>query len=488
MTEAKLHTARRLINVSNRLPLKLEKKNDAWTFRSSEGGLATGLSSLMGSYRSFWIGWPGAVVSDEQKPEIARYLFQKDFCPVFLTQEEIDGFYEGFSNETLWPLFHYFPSYSVYNEDYWDAYVQVNRKFADAIIESAEPDDLVWIHDYQLMLVPEMVRESIPGIRIGYFHHIPFPDYGIFRALPWKAELMNGMLGADMLGFQTQEDVLHFNLTVEKVLGIPTVREGIQTGGRVVVVQPFPIGIDYAKFHALAEHEQTEFNAQKIRSTVNTKIALSVDRLDYSKGILQRLKAYDCFLERYPEWRQKLTMIHIVVPSRDTVSNYRELKVEMDRLVTCINGKYATLGWQPILHYYQSFEPHMLSAFYKCADLAIVTPLRDGMNLVSKEYVAGNSNTNGMLLLSEAAGAANQLQDALLLNPNDTKDFAKKIYEGLTISGEEKKKRMDSMRGIIAQTDIFRWANAFITKLLLTARKKGISKQEGISINVPIAS
>lgn len=488
MMITKLTDQKRLINVSNRLPIKLSKnKEGGFRFQASEGGLATGLKSVLKSSEDIWIGWPGAAVAEEERMDVSDYLLSKALHPVYLTQDEVNGFYEGFSNETLWPLFHYFPSYSVYKEEYWNAYVTANRKFADAVIEVAKQEDVVWIHDYQLMLVPQMVREELPDIMIGYFQHIPFPDYEIFRALPWKSELVEGLLGADIIGFQTDEDARYFRATTEKILKNPCPSEGFLVNGRSVAIQSFPIGIDYDKFRLLADHDTTEFNAQKIKTLIPAKIALSVDRLDYSKGIIQRLKAYELFLERYTDWHQKVTLIHIIVPSRDTVTNYKELKLEMDQLISSINGKYATLGWQPIHHYYQSFDPFMLSAFYKCADLAIVTPLRDGMNLVSKEYIAGNVNRNGILLLGEAAGAANELHDAILLNPNDTDDFARKIYEGLTIPAEEKQKRMSRMQQVIADSDIFKWANSFLYRLMTTVRKKR-KKSEALPIPFHIAS
>ncbi|MGC4057822.1 MAG: trehalose-6-phosphate synthase [Chitinophagaceae bacterium] len=358
---------------------------------------------------------------------------------------------------------------------------------ADAVISMAQPDDIIWIHDYQLMLVPSMIREVLPDVRIGYFQHIPFPDFEIFRSLPWKTELIEGILGADIIGFQTDEDVRYFIRTIEKVLGKPCTEDGLTIGNRSVAVKSFPISIDYGKFRTLATHENTLLNVSRIKSIIHTKIALSVDRLDYSKGIIQRLKAFDLFLSRYKNWHQKVTLIHIIVPSRDTVSSYKELKTEMDQLVSCINGKYASLGWQPIHHYYQSFDPYMLSAFYQCADLAIVTPLRDGMNLVSKEYIACNINKNGVLLLGEAAGAANELHDALLLNPNNSDEFARKIYEGLNISTEEKQKRMSRMQQVIADADIFKWADSFISKLLsiVTDRSKKTKKN---TVTLPLTT
>jgi len=465
-------TKRRIINVSNRLPIKLSTTDGDLSFHQSEGGLATGLSRVLDSYKNTWIGWPGASVKEEDYERTTDYLAARGLFPIYLTDTEINNFYEGFSNDTLWPLFHYFPTYSNYKEEYWDAYVSVNRKYADAILKEARPDDIIWVHDYQLMLVPAMVRAAAPAVTIGYFQHIPFPDYEIFRSMPWKEELLAGLLGADTIGFQTESDVRHFLSTVSRVLDLPANENEITYMNRTVSTQAFPISIDYQHFRQLADHETTELNVRKIKKIIDTPIALSVDRLDYSKGILHRLRAFELFLEQHPEWRQKVTLIHVIVPSRDTVGSYKQLKEEMDRLISNINGKYSVLGWQPIHHFYQSFTPYMLSAFYKSASLALVTPLRDGMNLVCKEYVAANVSLNGMLLLSETAGAAAELKDAIIVNPNNTRDFANKIHEGLTMSAEEKKKRMNKMRQIISGSDIFLWASKFMSKLLDTVGMK----------------
>ena len=466
---------KRIINVSNRLPVKLTLTDNKLAFQPSEGGLATGLSSVFNTCKNVWIGWPGAVVNEAEQAAITADLIPQCLHPIYLSQEEINNYYEGFSNETLWPLFHYFPTYSKYSRQHWDSYMAVNRKFADAVIALATADDIVWIQDYQLMLVPAMVREALPGITIGYFQHIPFPDYEIFRALPWKEQILNGLLGADTIGFQTEDDERHFISTVARVLGMQADGGEFIINNRGVNVQAFPISIDFKKFSELAVAEATDVHAHKIKQLIDTRIAISIDRLDYSKGILQRLQAYDLFLEKYPEWQQQITLVHLVVPSRDTVGNYKELKEEMNKLVSNINGKYATLGWQPIHHFYRSFPPHMLSALYKTADLALVTPLRDGMNLVSKEYVAGNISMNGMLILSEAAGAAKELTDALIINPNDVNAFADKIHEGLNMSAEEKKRRMGNMRNIIEQSDIFLWAGNFMSKLMNTDNKKTLN-------------
>jgi len=476
-----LDNKRRIINVSNRLPVKITSITEEINYQASEGGLSTGLSSVFSEMDSLWIGWPGMEVQDKLQDRVTYDLRNKNLHPIFLNAQEINKYYEGFSNEVIWPLFHYFPSYSSYDPEYWQAYLSVNKKFAEEIIRFATPDDIVWVHDYHLMLVPALVRAALPGITIGYFQHIPFPSYEVFRALPWKKEVLEGLLGADIVGLQTDEDAEHFSHAVSNILGI----DGKETGfhvenDRQVKVQAFPISIDYTKFRDLATEDLTEKYVQKIKKDINTKILLSIDRLDYSKGIIQRLKAFECFLKKHPEWKQRVTFIHLIVPSRDQVRKYAELKEEMDSLISDINGRYSTLTWQPIHHRYCSVLPNMLSALYRCADMAIVSPLIDGMNLVCKEYVASNVSRKGVLLLSEYAGAAKELTDALLINPNDLECFASKINEGLLMPEDKRISRMKRMQDTVKHADVFNWARNF------TAQLTGLRKTRIVSLPTPI--
>ncbi len=461
-----MNTTKRVLIVSNRLPVKISNKNGELNYQTSEGGLATGLGSIYKEGNNLWIGWPGAMVSDKNKDRVRRDLQQQNLYPIFLTQDEINDFYEGFSNETLWPLFHYFPTYTEYDPKYWESYKAVNQKFADAIISTASKDDVVWIHDYQLMLVPQMVRKEIPEISIGFFQHIPFPSYEVFRLLPWRKELLHGLLGADVIGFHTYDDVRHFISAVNRILGVNNTANEVRVGERTVIIDAFPISIDYNKYRMLAEDANTKRNERKIRQLINhNKLIISIDRLDYSKGIIHRLKAYQMFLEKHPEVRGKVAMIQLVVPSRDTVPKYKELKEEMNRMVSEINGSFSTLGWQPIQHFYRSFPIHLLSALYKAADVALVTPMRDGMNLVSKEYVASKIDQKGVLILSEMAGASRELSDAILINPNDIWDFADKIYQALNMPEDEQKRRMAAMQQTVSKFDIFTWVKNFMDKL-----------------------
>ena len=459
-------SSQRIINVSNRLPVKIRALEGGLEYSSSEGGLATGLSALFDKHESHWIGWPGAPVSDDQREEVQRALAGKNLYPVFLTEEEIANYYEGFCNETIWPLFHYFPSYSGFSPEFFKTYKEVNQKFADAILATAKETDIIWIHDYQLMLVPQMVREALPGVQIGFFLHIPFPAYPVFIALPWRREILEGLMGADVIGFQTYDDVHHFTDSANRILDINFIGNEVKVEERIVLAQAFPISIDYQKFQDLAQSTSIAEHLGSLQSLLaGRKLAISVDRLDYSKGIIQRLRAYETFLEEHPEWREKIGYLHLVVPSRDTVRNYKELKEEMDRLVSAINGKYATLTWQPIRHFYQSVSPELLTAMYKQADLALVTPLRDGMNLVCKEFVACNLDCKGVLILSEMAGAARELHDALVVNPNDTAAFAATIHAALELPEGERVRRMRRMQSIVKAADIFKWAEGFLEAL-----------------------
>ena len=457
---------RRIIIISNRLPVKISKKNDAIIYAASEGGLATGMGSIYQQGNNLWIGWPGAVIDEDDKPAVTTQLATQNLQPVFLTQDDINDYYEGFSNETIWPLFHYFPTYATYLPHHFDAYRAVNQKFADAITSVASNDDIIWIQDYQLMLLPEMVRRVLPDATIGFFMHIPFPSYEIFRLLPWRRELLQGMVGADIIGFHTYDDVRHFLSAANRIEQIQAEGNRLLCETHTTVVDAFPISIDYKKYHDLAEDNATRRVERKLKPLIHSgKHILSIDRLDYSKGILHRLHAYEIFLERHPELHGKVTLMQLVVPSRDTVPKYSELKDEMNRLIGEINGRFGKLGWQPIQHFYRSFPLHLLSALYRLADVALVTPMRDGMNLVCKEYIASKTDGKGVLILSEMAGAARELSEAIIVNPNDVWRVAESIYEALTMPEAEQKLRMAAMQQTVSIFDIHNWVRNFMKKL-----------------------
>lgn len=457
----------KLIIVSNRLPVKLQEKDGALTYKTSEGGLATGLGSIYKKDDNIWIGWPGLVVEEEEKQkQIADDLRQESMRPVFLTETEIKEFYEGFSNETLWPTFHYFSQYAVYDQQLWETYVRVNQKYCDEVVKQAGPDDTIWVHDYQLLLLPCMLRSRLPNSTIGFFQHIPFPSYEVFRLLPWRKEILKGMLGSDLIGFHTYDDMRHFLSAVNRIVGHGSMHGWININNRSLLVDSFPMGIDYEKYADTAGLEEVKKRDKVYRSNlIAEKIILSIDRLDYSKGIPQRLQAFELFLEKYPEFHEKVTLVMLVVPSRDAVDKYKELKEEVDEFVGRINGKYSHINWNPIQYFYRSFPLETLSAFYRMADVALVTPMRDGMNLVCKEYVASKLDQTGVLILSEMAGASKELSEALLINPNDINQMVDALHTALTMPEEEQRVHMSSMQETLKRYNIHHWVNMFMDRL-----------------------
>jgi len=458
----------RVIIVSNRLPVQMQRKEGAIQWKPSAGGLATGLGSIYKQGRNLWIGWPGAEVTAVEQDAVIESLAGQNLRPVFLTPGEIDDYYEGFSNETLWPLFHYFPSYAEYHPRQFETYRQVNEKFARSVLEVVQPGDVVWVQDYQLLLLPQLLRQALPQLTIGFFLHIPFPSFEIFRLLPWRKELLAGMLGADLIGFHTHDDVRHFASSVTRLLGLSVDGNNISSGLQQTRVDAFPIGIDYEHYHNLAQSPPTRRTVRHLRKTLQDgRLMLSIDRLDYSKGIIPRLQAYQIFLERHPEWHGEVSLLQLIVPSRDRVPKYIELKEEMEQLVGKINGAFGRLGWSPIQHFYRSFPPRLLSALYRLADVALVTPMRDGMNLVCKEYIASKSGrySNGVLVLSEMAGAARELNDALIINPNDIWQMAEAIQQALTMPNAEQERRIATMQQTLSRFNIHHWVRDFMDTL-----------------------
>jgi trehalose 6-phosphate synthase/phosphatase len=462
------------IIVSNRLPISLRHRKGKFEFNPSAGGLATGLGSIYKEGENIWIGWPGNTVDDPgQRDEIIVELHTLKMAPVFLSKEDVEEFYEGFSNETLWPAFHYFTQYMVYNPDHWEAYIRVNQKFCTAILEKAGPDDTIWVHDYQLLLLPQMLRDALPNATIAFFQHIPFPSYEIIRMIPWRKELLNGMCGADLIGFHTYDDMRHFLSAVGRLNGLSSESGYIQAENRIINVDSFPMGIDYDKFAKQAKSKKTLSLVQKYRQQVgDQKMLITIDRLDYSKGIPQRIQAFAQLLKQNKELRGKVSMIMIVVPSRDKVQSYKDLKEEIDLLVGRINSEYSTLNWVPVHYFYRSFPFEELSAFYNMSDIALVTPLRDGMNLVCKEYVASRTDQSGVLILSEMAGASKELQDAILVNPNDRQGVVDAIYNALSMPLEEQKARMKSMQESLKKYDVFQWVKVFMDRLQHVKKKQ----------------
>ncbi len=456
------------IIVSNRLPVKLVENNGEYTFTTSEGGLATGLGSIYQQANNVWIGWPGMDIQDkEMQNSVTNELFAQNLKPVFLTQEEINLYYEGFSNEILWPVFHYMPTYARYNQAYWESYISVNKKFRDAILEIAEPNDTIWIHDYQLFLLPNLVRAVLGDITIGFFLHIPFPSYELFRLIPWRNELLEGILGADLIGLHTFDDAMHMVHSARRLVpNVISSSNEINYNNRVIIADSFPMGIDSQKFESMVSNETVQLHIQALDKTFkDIRVILSIDRLDYSKGILQRLQAFEMVLQNHPEYVGKLVLYMIVVPSRDNVPQYRDLRDEIDKFVGGINARYRTMDWQPVYYFYRGFPIEELSALYYKADICLVTPMRDGMNLVCKEYVASRVNGDGVLILSEMAGASRELVDALLVNPNDTISIANAIEEAMNMPPEEQARRMKQMRDIVMKFNTKHWVKVFMKRL-----------------------
>ena len=474
----------RLIIVSNRLPISVEKRRRGLRFEPSIGGLATGLKSFYKSYNSIWIGWPGINLEkiEEEKEEVEAKLLSESCYPVFLSQHDIEDYYHGFCNKTLWPLCHYYPSYTVYSKDLWEAYERINRVFADAVAEVAEQGDIIWIHDYHLMLLPRLVRERLPRGTIGFFLHIPFPSFEMFRLLPWRRQILNGLLSADLIGFHTYDYAQHFLNSVHRLLGYEETMGQIITTDRIIKADAFPMGIDYEEYASYARDWRVQREIGKLRERMgDCKIILSIDRMDYTKGIPQRLEAFSLFLERNPQYKEKLILFLVVVPSRIRVEHYAALKKQIDELVGAINGKYGSIGFTPIQYVYRSLPFHSLISLYNMADVALITPLRDGMNLISKEYIATKTDGKGVLILSEMAGAARELGEAIIINVNDQEEIVHALEEALAMPEEEQIERNRMMQKRLQRYNVTQWANDFIDRLLYTRKLQGEMEAKALS-------
>jgi len=463
----------RLLIVSNRLPITIEKRKGNLLFRRSAGGLATGLGSFYKSCDSLWVGWcgiPSDEVDIEEKRDVETKLIS-DYksCPVLLLKRDVEMYYHGFCNKTIWPLFHCFTQYALYDKGMWESYRRVNEAFCDRVVDIARPDDIIWIHDYQLMLLPKMIRRKLPDAQIGFFLHIPFPPFEIFHLLPWRKEILEGLLEADLIGFHTYDYVRNFLDSCRRLLGYEHTVGQISTGDRVVHVDTFPMGIDYDKFENAVDDLEVQKEIQRIRKRVgDRKVILSVDRLDYTKGIIQRLEAFDYFLEKNPKYKEKVTLIHVAVPSRAKVEHYRALKKQMDELVGKINGKHGRIGWIPLWYLYRFLPFPTLVALYNLADVALITPLKDGMNLIAKEFIATKTDGRGVLILTEMAGAARELGEAIIVNPNSKEEIAGALKEALTMSEEEQQGRIRVMQKRIQRYNVERWATDFMDTLSRT--------------------
>jgi trehalose 6-phosphate synthase/phosphatase len=466
---------KRLVIAAYRLPFKFSITKKGYKAVQNSGGLVSAILSLSENFKrsnsqetNSKIVWAG--IADNLPDNFSSKKFTNEFfdiAPVNIPRHLNDLFYGGFCNDLIWPLFHYFPSYSVFNTNYFQAYKEANTKYCDEIVKIIKPGDFVWVHDYQLMLLPEMIHKRVPDATIGFFLHIPFPSFEIFRLLPRRCreEIVNGMLGADLIGFHTNDYTQHFIKTVKRTTGFECRQNVIYTPNKLVKADAFPIGIDYDKFHTACMDKHVLIEKQKIRNFLNDqKLIFSIDRLDYSKGLLLRLKGYETFLEKFPKWHTKVVFNMVVIPSRDNIEKYKDMKKEIESTVGRINGKYSSLSWRPIIYQYKSLSFNELVALYDLSDVGLITPLRDGMNLVAKEYIACQIENKGVLILSEMVGAAAELNEALIINPADNNEMAEAIYFALEMNMDEKHTRLKRMQTRISSYNVFTWAYDFFSQ------------------------
>ncbi len=457
----------RLVIVSNRLPLKIIPTGKTYKTQQSTGGLATAMGSLRKTSQSPWIGWVGKTVkSQKDQARLQEWYNQEGFHPLFLDPEDVKKFYEGFCNRTIWPLFHYFVQTTDYRNDEWEAYQRINQVFAEETAKLLEPDDLVWIHDYHLLLMPKMLRDLVPNAKIGFFLHIPFPSFETFRTLPWRNELIEGMLGADLLGFHTLNYSGYFLEATERILGHKHEFSKIHYGNRYIKASAYPIGIDFEKYSNSTKNKVVRREIKTMSKTIKgEKKIISIGRMDYTKGILQSLQGFEAFLERYPEYHGKVTFIIVAVPSRQGVEAYQNLRRQVDELVGRMNGQYGNLSWTPVHYFYRGLPFPQIAALYKFSDTALIIPYRDGMNLVAKEFVASKQDKKGVLILSETTGAVEELAEAVIVNPNNIIEIADTIKASLEMPVSEQKRRIGNMRKIVETQDVFKWGMRFLAEL-----------------------
>lgn len=451
----------RLLVVSNRLPVTVGIAQGKAVVTPSMGGLATGLRGPFERSQGLWIGWPGDLsrLGDAARRAALAELEAMRTVPVELTPEEVDRYYEDFSNGVLWPLFHYLLDRIPLHSEGWDMYMRVNAKFADAVVAHYRPGDVIWVQDYQLLLLPGLLRKRLPDARIGFFLHIPFPASEVFRLLPWREDVLRGMLGADLVGFHTPSYTRHFASATVRVLGHEPVFDELFVEGRRVRFRAYPMGIDAQAFAGPGD------SLEGFALRPGERLLLGVDRLDYTKGIRRRLTAVERVLERRPDLRGKLRMVQIAVPSREKIGAYEDFRRRVEQTVGRINGRWSTLGSVPIHYLYKGFPQGQLISLYRAASVMLVTPLRDGMNLVAKEFAAARTDGDGVLVLSEFAGAAEEMSDALIVNPTDVDDIARAIERALDMEEAERRSRMAALRGRVMRFDVHRWAEEFLAQL-----------------------
>ncbi len=454
-----------MVVVANRLPVDRHTEPDGTTsWRRSPGGLVTALEPVLRRHHGAWIGWPGGPVDDSGPFEQGGL----SLVPIRLSDADVEEYYEGFSNATLWPLYHDVIVAPEFHREWWESYVRVNRSFAERAAEVAAEDAVVWVHDYQLQLVPAMLRDLRPDLCIGFFLHIPFPPTELFQRMPWRRQIVEGLLGADLVGFQVPGAAANFVRLVRGLVGHKTHRDAVHlSDGRVVRARAFPISIDTEGLESLARSAQTKARAKEIRDEVGhpRHVLLGVDRLDYTKGIRQRLRAFGELLRDRQVSVDDAVFIQVATPSRERVEQYRRLRDDIDRLVGRINGDHARIGTPAINYMHTSFSRDEMAALFRAADVMVVTPLRDGMNLVAKEYVACRYDDHGALLLSEFAGAAAELRQAFLVNPYDINGLKESLLTALHADPRDLTRRMRAMRRYLLDHDIDAWAAAFLESL-----------------------
>ena len=450
----------RIIVVANRLPVAWDGKE--WSI--SPGGLVRALRPVLQNADGAWVGWPGIPDFDPEPFEYDGI----DQRPVPLSEDEVESFYYGFCNGTLWPLYHDAIVAPEYHRHTWRPYVAVNRRYAETTAEVLGSGDIAWVQDYQLQLVPAMLRSMVPDATVGFYLHIPFPPIEVFARLPWRRQIIEGLLGADVIAFQTRSSAVNFAQAARRLTGAESIgRRDLMWNGRAVHLQPAPIAIDTAEFEQMAQSPRVRQRAAEIRSELGDPehIILGMDRLDYTKGIDLRLKAFGILLDNSPRDRHTYAFVQVAVPSREQVPAYQQLRTDIEQIVGRINGEYGEPGWAPVSYLYRTIPFEELIAYYVAADVMLVTPLRDGMNLVAKEYVASRFENDGVLVLSEFAGAAEQLRAALIVNPYDVDSVAQTLAYATTMSEDEQRRRMRRLRNTIRKADVFEWADECLATL-----------------------
>ena len=466
----------RLILVSNRLPVTARSDNGELSLERSSGGLASGLAKPHEESGGVWIGWPGELprISRSQREQLDQELANLRISPVYLERAQVRGFYDEVSNGILWPVFHYRIDQMPLTPVSWNTFRKVSERFAEAAVEAYRPGDTIWVHDYQLVLVPGLIREALPGARIGFFLHVPFPAPDVFSVLPWREEILRGLLGADLVGFHTPPFVHHFIDACSQLLDLRTTPSHVENAQRTVHVGAFPLGIDVAFWSGMATTPEVTCRAEEIRQeSGGRKLFVGIDRLDYTKGLLRRFVALELLLEADPDLARRLRLIQLIVPSRESIEYYSSLKRRVDEVISRINGQYGSLDSAPIHLLNRNLAPEDIAALYVAADVMLVTPVRDGMNLVAKEFVATRTNKDGVLVLSEFAGAAEELPDALVVNPYDIEEMARIMRQALEMPPEQQTTRMQKMRSQVLKNDVHVWAETFLKALEAAGGRRG---------------